>query len=75
MRALRCQPVVMCNSYRIIPELELEKGVRAKDLEAAKQLASPLVRKSDPGIVVLADRRVADAVRASPGLGLWHSKA
>ncbi len=49
----------MCNSYRITPRRGADKGVRAKVAVVAKELASPLVRKSDPGVVVLADGRVA----------------
>ena len=48
----------MCNSYRITPGKGADKGVRAKVSVAAGKLASSLVRRSDPGIVVLADERV-----------------
>ena len=48
----------MCNSYRIAPKKGAERGLRAKVSEAAAKLGKPLVRKSDPGIVVLADERV-----------------
>jgi len=49
----------MCNSYRITPKQGAVKGVRGKVAVAAGKLASSLLRKSDPGIVVLADERVA----------------
>ena len=48
----------MCNSYRIAPKKDADKGVRARVSAAAATLASPLVRPSDPGVVVLADERV-----------------
>ena len=49
----------MCNSYRITPKKGVDKGVRAKVSAATAKLATSLVRKSDPGIVVvvLADER------------------
>lgn len=49
----------MCNSYRLTPRRGADQGVRGKVAVAAEGLPSPLVRKSDPGIVVLADERVA----------------
>ena len=49
---------LMCNSYRIAPKKDADKGVRARVSAAAATLASPLVRPSDPGVVVLADERV-----------------
>lgn len=49
----------MCNSYRITPKRGGDQGVRAKISAAAAKLASSLVRKSDPGIVVLGDEQVA----------------
>lgn len=48
----------MCNSYRITPKRGANKGVRGKVAAAAEKLASSLVRKSDTGVVVLADERV-----------------
>ena len=48
----------MCNVYRISPKRSADKGVRGRIAAAVGTLASPLVRKSDPGIVVLADERV-----------------
>ena len=48
----------MCNSYRITPKREVDTVIRGKVSTAAGRLASPLVRKSDPGIVVLAGDRV-----------------
>lgn len=48
----------MCNSYRIQPKRSELTGLRGKVSAAAETLASPLVRKSDPGMVVLADERV-----------------
>jgi putative SOS response-associated peptidase YedK len=48
----------MCNSYRITPKRGTDKGIRAKLSAAAGKLASSLVRKSDPGVVMLADERV-----------------
>lgn len=48
----------MCNTYLVIPRHGAEKGLRAMVSAAAGKLPSPLVRKSDPGIVVLADERV-----------------
>jgi len=47
----------MCNSYRITPKRGATKGVRGKVAVAAGKLAAALVRKSDPGVVVLADER------------------
>jgi putative SOS response-associated peptidase YedK len=54
----RRQFIAMCNSYRIAPKRGTAKGVRARISAAAERLDSPLVRKSDSGIVVLPDRRV-----------------
>ena len=39
----------MSNFYRIGPKLGADQGVRGKIAAAAAKLASPLVRKSDPG--------------------------
>lgn len=47
----------MCNTYRINPKREAE-GMSQRVSEAAAKLASSLVRKSDPGVVMLADGRV-----------------
>ncbi len=47
----------MCNSYRITPK-KRAKGLTKKVSDAAGRLPGSLVRKSDPGIVVLADERV-----------------
>ncbi len=46
----------MCNTYLI--STKKGAGVRGKVSEVAGQLASALVRKTDPGIVVLANERV-----------------
>lgn len=48
----------MCNTYRITPRRAEGKGIRSMVSDAAGRLGSGLVRKSDPGIVVLADERV-----------------
>jgi putative SOS response-associated peptidase YedK len=48
----------MCNSYRIQPRRSELARLPAKVSAAAGKLPRPLVRKSDPGIVVLADERV-----------------
>jgi len=48
----------MCNIYRIEPKPGKNQRVRVRIAEAAGELTSPLVRKSDPGVVVLADGRV-----------------
>ena len=50
--------VIMCNSYRITPKHGLEKGFQGKVSAAASKLKNPLIRISDPGIVMLADERV-----------------
>jgi putative SOS response-associated peptidase YedK len=47
----------MCNSYRITPK-KGAKGLAKRVSDAAGRLPGSLVRKSDPGIVVLADERV-----------------
>jgi putative SOS response-associated peptidase YedK len=44
----------MCNTYRIMPKRGA-KGLAQRVNEAAAKLGSPLVRKSDPGIVMQAD--------------------
>jgi hypothetical protein len=49
----------MCNSYRIKPKGNAVKGGAGRVSEAVEKLPSSLVRKSDPGIVVLAEERVA----------------
>ena len=49
----------MCNSYRIKPKRGADKGVIGRVADAVAKLPSSLVRKSDPGIVVLAEERVA----------------
>jgi len=48
----------MCNSYRITVKAGTEDGLRTKVSAVASKLASSLVRKSDPGVVVLAHERV-----------------
>jgi putative SOS response-associated peptidase YedK len=48
----------MCNSYRITPKGRAEQGVSAEVAAAAARLPSPLVRKSDKGVVVLKDGQV-----------------
>jgi len=52
------QVVVMCNSYRIVPKQGADKDIVGKIAVAAGKLASPLVRKSDQGLVVLENHRV-----------------
>ena len=49
----------MCNSYRINPQKNAARGVIAKVSAAAAGLARPVVRKSEPGVVVLAGGEVA----------------
>ena len=49
---------VMCNTYRITPKRGADKGVRAKVADAAGKLPGSLIRKTNPGVVVLADERV-----------------
>jgi putative SOS response-associated peptidase YedK len=44
----------MCNSYRIKPKRGAAKDLHEKISAAAESLASSLVRKSDPGVVVTA---------------------
>lgn len=58
----------MCNSYRIKPKRGAAKDLREKISAPAMSLGSPLVRKSDPGVVVTADLRVE--VMRSPSLGV-----
>ena len=48
----------MCNSYRITPKRGVANANRSEVSAAAGRLGCSLVRKSDPGIVVLADERV-----------------
>ncbi len=48
----------MCNSYRIKPKQGAAESVHGRVSATAEKLGSSLVRKSDPGIVVLADDRV-----------------
>ena len=48
----------MCNFYRIDQKPGKDQRVRVRIAAAAGKLASPLVRKSDPGIVLLTDGRV-----------------
>ena len=47
----------MCNAYRISPK-KSSSGFAARVSEAAAGLASPLVRKSDPCVVLLEDTKV-----------------
>jgi len=47
----------MCNSYRIRPK-RAAQGLAQRVGEATARLASDLVRKSDPGVVMRADGRV-----------------
>ena len=47
----------MCNTYRIQPKRGAQ-GLARRVGEATEKLASELVRKSDPGVVVRADGRV-----------------
>ena len=48
----------MCNSYRVNQKKGESGDLGAVVSKIAARLASSLVRKSDPGIVVLADERV-----------------
>ena len=48
----------MCNSYRIQPKRGEKAGIGDRITDAIGKLPSPLVRKSDPGVVVRADGRV-----------------
>ena len=48
----------MCNIYRISPRRGTDKDVHSRIAAAVGKIPSLLVRKSDPGIVVLADERV-----------------
>ena len=48
----------MCNTYLIKPKRGSAKAVAGRVADAVKKLSSPLVRKSDPGIVVLSGDRV-----------------
>lgn len=48
----------MCNSYRIQPRRNELARLPGKVSAAAAKLPGTLIRKSDPGIVVLADERV-----------------
>jgi len=48
----------MCNFYRIDQKPGKDQRVRVRIAEAAGRLASPLVRKSDPGVVLLAGGQV-----------------
>jgi putative SOS response-associated peptidase YedK len=48
----------MCNSYRITPKRGAEKGLLERIADEVGKLPSPLVRKSDPGVVMRADGRV-----------------
>jgi len=48
----------MCNIYLLGRKKDADKGVRGKVSAAAGRLMSPHVRKSDPGVVVLAGDRV-----------------
>ena len=47
----------MCNVYRITPKRGATKTVAGRASDAASKLPSGLVRKSDPGIVMLPDGR------------------
>ncbi len=58
----------MCNSYRIIPTRGVDAGVRDLIAAAAGTLVGSLVRKSDLGVVLLADERV-EIMR----WGFWRS--
>lgn len=58
----------MCNSYRITPKGRAEQGVAGAVAAVAGRLASPVVRKSDPGVVVRAGGLV-DLMR----WGFWRS--
>ena len=48
----------VCNIYLLGQKKDSNKGVRGKVASASARLASQLVRKSDPGVVVLAGERV-----------------
>ena len=56
----------MCNFYRIEPKRGADQRVRVRIAEAAGKLASPLVRKSVPGVVIPADGRVEILIPATP---------
>ena len=55
---LSCHIARMCNSYRITPKRGVGTAIHGKVSALAEGLASALVRKSDPGIVVLAGEQV-----------------
>lgn len=48
----------MCNTYRIIPKPGKREKLSGRISAEVEKLGSKLVRKSDPGVVVLADERV-----------------
>ncbi len=48
----------MCNIYQINRKKGAATGRSGRVAVAAGKLASPLVRKSDPGLVVMAGERV-----------------
>ena len=48
----------MCNIYQIDRKKGARAGISSKVSDAAEKMVSPMVRKSDPGLVVLAGERV-----------------